>query len=304
MLLTLVTAENSPFFQHFGVVDVKPFQREDAVTLLEQHSPPDRPISRDLAERAVNTIGGHPFYLQLLGEAMTDHKRKPSLADLKSACQRLLFSRTGRLGLYFENEYQRLVGRSGSLAATLSVLAAGEIRLSDLAKRIGSTSGSTVGYLERLGDAVRKREDGRYELSDTTFGLWLRWRQPGGTVVPMSVVGDRAEQAVAQALATMGFDLVYQSRASRGAFDLLATRGARQLGIRVKRSPLPVRFSRAVWSRMEAEAKRMGWTWVVAAVDRDDCLTVLDPALATRGKEVRLKSAATIDNLLLWLDRK
>ena len=41
----------------------------------------------------------------------------------------------------------------------------------------------------------------------------------------MSVVGDVAEQAVARFLAALGFDLVYQSRASRGAFDILALRG-------------------------------------------------------------------------------
>ena len=38
----------------------------------------------------------------------------------------------------------------------------------------------------------------------------------------MTIVGDEAEQAVAAFLAGLGFDLVYQSRASRGAFDLLA----------------------------------------------------------------------------------
>ncbi len=304
MLLTLVTAEHSPFFQHFAILDLGPFEYEDAVTLLEQHSAPKRPISRDLAARAVEMIGGHPFYLQLLGETMTEQKKAPSLADLKSACQRLLFSRTGRLGLYFENEYNRLVGRSGSLAATLTALASGPIRLSDIAKRIKATSGATVGYLERLKDAVLKRNDGRYELSDATFGLWLRWRQPGGTVVPMSVVGDRAEQAVAHTLAAMGFDLVYQSRASRGAFDLLATRGARQLGIQVKRSVLPLRFSRAAWSRMEAEAQRLGWVWVVAAVDREDQVTILDPAQATHGDEVRVIPAATINHRHLWLDQR
>jgi hypothetical protein len=68
-------------------------------------------------------------------------------------------------------------------------------------------------YLERVGDAVRKRDDGRYELDDPVLGLWLRWRRPGGTVVPMTVIGDAAERDVATLLAPMGFDLVYQSGA-------------------------------------------------------------------------------------------
>jgi len=65
-------------------------------------------------------------------------------------------------------------------------------------------------------DAVVRGSDGRYRLADPVFGLWLSWRQPGGTVVPMQVIDDEAEQQVAQHLARMGFDLVYPSRASRG----------------------------------------------------------------------------------------
>jgi hypothetical protein len=47
------------------------------------------------------------------------------------------------------------------------------------------------------------------------FELWLRWRSPGGAAVPMSVIGDEAERAVAENLAHLGFDLVYQSRVAR-----------------------------------------------------------------------------------------
>jgi AAA+ ATPase superfamily predicted ATPase/Holliday junction resolvase len=304
LLLTLVTAEHSPFFQHFAILDLGPFGREDAISLLEHHSPPQRPISHELAARAVETIGGHPFYLQLLGETLTGQRRPPDKNDLKAALQDLLFSRTGRLGLYFENEYHRLVGRSTFLAATLGALAEGPLRLSDVASKTNASSGATVRHIERLKDAVQRREDGLYQLSDATFGLWLRWRQPGGSVVPMAVVGNEAEQAVAYALAEMGFDLVYQSKASRGAFDLLATRGAMQLGVQVKRSKLPLRFSRPAWSRMEAEAKRLGWSWIVAAVNREGEIAILDPARARKVKAVQVNAAAQIDNLLLWLDQR
>jgi hypothetical protein len=104
----------------------------------------------------------------------------------------------------------------------------------------------------------------------------------------------------------MGFDLIYQSRASRGAFDLMATRGPRQLGVQVKRSALPLRFTAAAWGRMEAEAKRFGWRWVVAAVTPppDDRVILLDPADARVRKNVTLDAAASIDNLLLWVDRR
>lgn len=59
----------------------------------------------------------------------------------------------------------------------------------------------------------RVPDSGNYRLDDAVFGLWLRWRSPAGAAVPMTVVGSEAEQAVARALARLGFDLVYQSRA-------------------------------------------------------------------------------------------
>jgi len=186
MLLALVTAERSPFFQHFTVLDLGPFAQAEAVALLTRRGAADAPISPGLATRAVAVLGGNPFYLQLLGETLTANRRTPGLEDLKTALQELLFSRTGRLGLYFENEYNRLVGRATSLAATLDALAAGPLRLSAIATRIQAASGATVRYLERLQDAVVRREDGTYGLADATFGLWLRWRRPGGTVVPMT----------------------------------------------------------------------------------------------------------------------
>jgi AAA+ ATPase superfamily predicted ATPase len=306
MLRELVTDERSPFFQHFSMMEVGPFVRDHAVRLLRENAPPDREISEELAGRVFDLIGGHPFYLQLLGDALTRQPMDEEETALKQALQELLFSGTGRLALYFENELRRHAGRSGLLGKTLEVLAAGPARLSDIAKAIHSASGAMARYLERLRDAVVRDPDGRYRLADPVFGLWLAWRQPGGTVVPMSLVGDDAEQAVARHLAAMGFDLIYQSRASRGAFDLLATRGPRQLGVQVKRSALPLRFTAAAWGRMEAEAKRFGWRWVVAAVTPppDGQVILLDPADARVRKNVTLDAAASIDNLLLWVDRR
>jgi len=252
----------------------------------------------------VQIVGGHPFYLQLLGESLTAQPPPYDEGSLKQAVQELLFSSTGRFSLYLEKGYQALVGQSTYLAAALQALAWRPQRLSEIGRAIGALSGSTVRYLERLQDAVQRREDGRYELTDPTFGLWLRWRQPGGMIVPMSVIGSKAELLVARHLARMGFDLIYQSRASRGAFALLATRAASQLGLQVRRSPLPLRIPRPAWERMDAEAERLGWRWVVAAVSPppDDEVRVRDPARARLGKEVRLGEEATIPNLLRWLD--
>jgi AAA+ ATPase superfamily predicted ATPase/Holliday junction resolvase len=302
MLEDMVTARHSPFFQHFTLMYVEPFARDDAIALLTADGGRGRPIPTALAGRAVTALGGHPFYLQLLGEALTAREPPYDDAALKDALQDVLFSRTGRLALYFQLGFDRAVGRSTYLAAVLDALSAGALRMTDIAARIHASTADTSRYLERLGDLIRKRKDGSYELDDPVFGLWLQWRRPGGTVVPMTVVGDAAERDVATVLAHLGFDLVYQARASRGAFDLLATRGAAQLAIQVKRSPLPLAFRRVDWQRMSADAKRLGWRWAIASVDPAGATVFLDPARARRGQTIRLGKPAIIENLVAWLD--
>jgi Holliday junction resolvase len=302
LLEDMVTREHSPFFQHFALMYVEPFSRRDAIALLTQQGAAGHRIPVELAKHVVTALGGHPFYLQLFGEALTAREPPYDDAALKNALQDVLFTRTGRLALYLQLGFERIVGRSTYLAAVLDALSDEPLRMTDIASRIHATTADTSRYLERVGDTVRRREDGRYELDDPVLGLWLRWRRPGGTVVPMTVIGDAAERDVATLLAHMGFDLVYQSRASRGAFDLLATRGASQLGIQVKRSALPLSFSSTAWQRMLADAKRLGWRWVIASVDPAGKVLFLDPTKARRSKTVRLGESASIENLLAWID--
>jgi hypothetical protein len=304
LLRELVTARHSPFFQHFQLLELGAFNERDAVDLLVTAAPAERKIAPSLARRIVEIIGGHPFYLQLVGEALLAADPPYEVATLKSVLQGLIFSRTGRLSLHFQNEYMRCVGRAATAAATLGAVAEqAPTRLTDVAKRIGASTASTARYLERLGDVVTRDDAGLYSVADPLFAAWVRWRAPAGAVVPMQTLGDEAEVRAAEHLAKFGFDLVYQSRGSRGAFDLLAIRGADQLGVQVKRSGLPVRFGRREWSRMSADAERWGWRWAIAAVDDTGAVRLLDPALARQGRELRVGEEAGIDNVLLWLDK-
>lgn len=303
-LLELATSERSPFFQHFEVMEVAGFDEVHAVELLVKASSdgPQR-ITPELARRIFAVVGGSPFYLQIVGEAVTQEAGRADVR-LRGALQRVLFSDTGRLSLYFLNVFQRLVGRATTLAATLNALAQGPRTLTEVAKAIHGAPGAASGYLQRLGDAVLRNPEGRWQLADTTFAWWLQWRQPGGSVLPMKLVGAEAELAVAQRLAHLGFELVYQSRGSRGAFDLLATRGARILAVQVKRSPLPLRFSKAAWERMEGDGERYGWQWLIAQVGPKGEVQLLDPTKATKRGGVSLSDGAVLERPLDWLERR
>jgi Holliday junction resolvase len=302
MLERLVTSKTSPFFQHFELMQIGPLPREAALRLLVESCSGERRIPTGLAEIAIDLVGTRPFYLQMIGDAIIRNEPPYDQHTLKDVVQDMLFSAMGRLSLYFENELERLVGRSANLAAVLEALADGPRRLGEIARAIGAPPGQARGYVTRLADAVQRRPDGRYELDDATFGLWLRWRRPGGSVVPMVVLGDQAERAVAEHLSRCGFELVYQSKASRGAFDLLAMRAGHVLGVQVKRTELPVRFPRISWDRMEADGERYGWRWIVAAVSPDGEVTLFDPMRATTGRWVTLDREVAIGNILSWVD--
>jgi len=118
----------------------------------------------------------------------------------------------------------------------------------------------------------------------------------------MTVIGDEAEREIAQSLSTLGFELVYQSRASRGAFDLLGIRAGIQVGIQVKRSALPVRFSKSAWARLSSDARRLDWRWLVGVVTPASRVWFSDPARARVGTAVTLTEDLALDNVLQWLE--
>jgi len=75
------------------------------------------------------------------------------------------------------------------------------------------------------------------------------------------------------------------------------------LGVQVKRTAPPRHFAMPAWRRMEAEARRLGWLWVVASVDADGLTVYLDPKKRRLAKGANLGGAARIENLLAWLDK-
>lgn len=304
LLRQLVTSERSPFFQHFDFLELGPMAAADARELLHKSAPPGRSIPALVARQAVDILGGHPFYLQLFGEVLTGDEPPYDAGLVRQVYSELLFTRTGRLALYFAREFDRLVGNATTLAATLEAVAEGPLRTMEVARRTGASSGAVVRYLERLGDAVVRGDDQRWSLTDPVFGMWLRWRRPGGAVVPMTVIGDEAELEIARKLATLGFELVYQSRASRGAFDLLGVRAGVQVGLQVKRSGLPVRFSKSAWLRLHGDARRLGWRWLVAVVTPESQVHFFDPSRARVGRSVTLTESQVLDNVLEWLEAK
>jgi Holliday junction resolvase len=112
----------------------------------------------------------------------------------------------------------------------------------------------------------------------------LRHQTDFQQATPPLLIGTDAEQAVARRLAADGFRSVYQSRASRGSFDLLAIHDTRVLGIQVKRTRLPHRLSARGRQRLVEDARRLGFRPILALVlGKETRFYGLDRIAAGRG---------------------
>ncbi|MBM4321559.1 MAG: hypothetical protein FJ125_16855 [Deltaproteobacteria bacterium] len=71
---------------------------------------------------------------------------------------------------------------------------------------------------------------------------------------------------MARHLALLGFRSVYQARASRGPFDLVAHHGAGVLALQVQQAELPVHVPRPKVERLLQGAAELGWIPLLAIV--------------------------------------
>ncbi|MCK4303996.1 MAG: ATP-binding protein [Candidatus Eisenbacteria sp.] len=294
----ILTGERAPLFQHFDLMEVGPFSEEHALELLRSRSADEgKPIPDAIAARTIATIGTCPFYLQVVGSELCGLEEIND-DGFKIALQRLLFEESGRLQLYFRDLVGRVVGRSSSIERTLVAIAQEPARLSDLARRLGTAPGSLKSWINRCQGLVAS-EDGIYRVTDPCLALWLRMKSDDRAVLPTIVLGNEAEQLVARRMATAGFELVFQSRASRGAFDLLAVLETTEVGVQVKKAGLPFYLSRDELHRMQHWAKRLGWVPVLALVEESEVRFY--PVQSRRGSSRRCRfdrKTQQVENLL------
>ena len=267
----ILTRERAPLFQHFEIMELAAFDEAHALDLLHTRSEDEgQSIPAEIASRVVKTVGTCPFYLQIVGAELCALDTIDE-DGFKTVLQRLLFEESGRLYLYFRDLVGRVVGRSASIERTLLAMAQQPGRLSDLARRLGTAPGTLKSWINRCSDLVAV-DEGVYRIGDPCLALWLQTKSDDRAVLPTVVLGNEAEQFVARRMAAAGFESVFQSRANRGAFDLLAVQGATEVGVQVKKGALPFYVPADEIRRMQHWAKRLGWVPILALVDEDDAL--------------------------------
>jgi AAA+ ATPase superfamily predicted ATPase/Holliday junction resolvase len=265
MLHELLFDQSEPFYQHFHLMQISEFSKEDALILLQTLSADsNRDIPVALCEKIVDILGGNPFYLQVVGEELCK-KEQIDEQTVKCVLQELLFNRTGRLSIYFQNLFERVVSKSSMLESVLLCLSEPK-NLTEIAKQLGMPTGTANAIVGRLlkEDVIVKTDDKQYLILDKAFALWLKSNTEVRNVLPPLVLGDETEKLIARALAQTGFTLVYQSKASRGAFDLLAIANTTFIGIQCKRAILPYYLPIKDYDNMDFWAKKLSWIPLLA----------------------------------------
>ncbi|MBI5146290.1 MAG: ATP-binding protein [Thaumarchaeota archaeon] len=160
-LRNILAEGGSPLFGHFIILEIKELAKRYAVELFLKSQPA---ASKQDAERAFDLVGGHPFYLVMLGHA---YKKTESLTD---TYQELLTSTTGALYIYVNYIVTEDLGsdyKSTAYWKILVSLSTGEKTVSDIAKDASLKMTGLPKFLTRLieYDLVQKTS-GKYSITD------------------------------------------------------------------------------------------------------------------------------------------
>lgn len=298
MMKELVASEHSPFFQHFKIIEINAFSKTDAKKMLAKLSEQaSNPIPDEFAERMIELMGTNPFYLQIVASELCE--KSITEDSFKIIIQENLFQPVGRLYLYFQDVIGRIVGRSASLEQTLITIARHPGTLSSLAKRMGIGTGTLKSWINRIKDFITV-EAGIYRIEDKCLKLWIENKSDLRPILPPLILGTEAEKTVAKQMAKSGFELIYQSRASRGAFGLLAILGTIEVGIQVKKASLPYYIKTDELQLMKYWAGQLSWIPLFALVDDNETLYFYDVThWKAKGKSFRVDNQTErVENLL------
>jgi Holliday junction resolvase len=206
-----------------------------------------------------------------MGEELCQATTEQDIAPdtFKAVVQETLFQPAGRLYLYFAGHYERVIGKAVTLERVLASVAQGHHTLSEIARDLRRGANEVSSWIGRLvkNDVLIRTEAG-YEFSDPVFGAWIQGvKSPYKTIIGPYLIGDEAERTVAQRLGEEGFHLVYQSRASRGVFDLLAILDPFQVGLQVRQiQHLPYYLPQEDYDGMRFWAQRLDWLPILCLV--------------------------------------
>ncbi|HIH20436.1 TPA: AAA family ATPase [Candidatus Micrarchaeota archaeon] len=165
-----VLSSTSALYRQLIVREVAPLEEKHIKELMERNA--ERKFSEEEAKMVFGFCKGFPFYAQAIGKTL--EKQKISRKAIGSAVERFLKEEGTIL---FMEELEKLPPKEKVVAKALSL--SGPCFPSELEEKVGEKSSNTVKvlqYLEEKGVA-EKTSEGRYDLEDPIFKLWLSKRE-------------------------------------------------------------------------------------------------------------------------------
>jgi Holliday junction resolvase len=221
--------------------------------------------SEQLMNYILDLTEGQPYCIRELLDATTRYTAKNTVMtheDIKHGIQDSFFGEFGRLRMHFEEYFQDCVDTYKEGRDVMISLASGNRTAQEIADDLQIPINEVNHHLERLERFyfIKNVNIDKYKYYDKVFEFWVcgaksRYKSIAGPYL----VGAEAERKLALFLLEHGIDLIYQSYASRGAFDLLMEFSQSSIAVQVKKvERFYYFFDKSIYNRMVNYVEKYG----------------------------------------------
>jgi len=260
-LRIIISSPKKPLFGHFHNYGIKSLARPDAKemikTLMSQEGISFK--QPEMIKELLDLSDSNPYYIREILQASSLRASEDNIItedDFRHGLQDTFFSESGTLNSYFAQYFQDYLEDYPEGRNVLISLAEGNITMEGVAQDLKMPLPVVKKHLQELEywNAVKNKNIDKYYINNPVFDFWLRGSLTRyKSVAGPFLVGSEVERKLALFLLEHGVDLVYQSFASRGPFDLLMEHGGTSVAIQVKK------VERFYYHLSKAAYERMRW---------------------------------------------
>jgi hypothetical protein len=173
----ILSKELSLLFGNFQVINVEPFDTKTSEEYLG-HKLQGSAINSGLKDFVVHFTGGHPFYLEIIADALS----KSDSLNLVDILENLLFASSGILNQKFLNYLKRFQDSvyNHDYISILHLISSGQNKIKDIAHILHKPKKEIdvrVNYMLEI-DVITRSGD-FLKINDRVFGFWLKFVYQG-----------------------------------------------------------------------------------------------------------------------------
>ncbi|MDD5155937.1 MAG: ATP-binding protein [Candidatus Omnitrophica bacterium] len=171
---SILSKNLSLLFGNFQIFNIEPFDINTSGQYLEYRLGPLQ-ITPGLRNFIVHFTGGHPFYLEIISEALLKSGQQERLDDI---LEKLLFESSGILNQRFSGYLKRLLDscQSQDCLSILYLIAQGRNKIKEIAHILRKPQKEALARVNELLELdVINRSADFLKINDRVFGFWLKF---------------------------------------------------------------------------------------------------------------------------------